>query len=90
MHNNQEVIRNYTQDILKSDSLVKTFANSQMWSTTDAHRLQVEECMKPQMKPTKNPRQGLKKHWWAELLSNHITSVVVKSFFNELKFTQGN
>lgn len=50
----------------------------------------VEECMKPQMRPIKNLRQGLKKHRWAELLSNEITFLVVKSFFNELKFTQGN
>ena len=40
------------------------------------------------MKPTKNPRQGLKKHWRAELLSSKITFLVVKSFPNELKFTQ--
>lgn len=31
VHNKQQVIRNYTKDILKSDSLVKTLANSQIW-----------------------------------------------------------
>lgn len=38
----------------------------------------------------KKSKTSFKKHWWAELLSNQITSLVVKSFFNELKFTQGN